>query len=65
MQRSNDPVTQATAPGPRVCQGTLVSRQQYLIDLEEWGYKDARLLPGGPMNAGDVQIWTEAINGPK
>jgi Uncharacterised nucleotidyltransferase len=28
----------------RLCQGTLLSRAQYAIDLERWGYQDARLL---------------------
>jgi hypothetical protein len=45
----------------KVCQGTLISREQYLTDVEQWGYEDARLRPGGPMSPGDVQIWTEAI----
>jgi hypothetical protein len=55
-----------TAPPPaKVCQGTLLSREQYLIDLEEWGYQDARLMTGGTMSPGDVQIWTDAIGGPK
>jgi hypothetical protein len=48
-------------PGKKVCQGTLISREQYLTDVEHWGYEDARLRPGGPMSPGDVQIWTDAI----
>jgi hypothetical protein len=54
---------ESTTPPPegRVCQGTLISREQYLTDLEEWGYQDARLLPPGTMSPGDVQIWTDAI----
>jgi hypothetical protein len=43
-----------------VCQGTLLSRSQYLIDVEEWGLQDARALPGGPMTAAETAIWTEA-----
>jgi hypothetical protein len=57
--------TPSPPPGKKVCQGTLISREQYLIDLEEWGYEDARLRPGGPMSPGDVQIWTDAIDEPK
>jgi hypothetical protein len=30
-------------PQDHVCQGTLLSHTQYLIDLERWGYQDARL----------------------
>jgi hypothetical protein len=29
----------------RLCQGTLLSKVQYAIDLDRWGYQDARLLP--------------------
>jgi hypothetical protein len=53
--------SQAKPPDRRVCQGTLISREQYLTDLEEWGYQDARLVPPGTMSPGDVQVWTEAI----
>jgi hypothetical protein len=49
------------APEPKLCQGTLLSREQYLIDLKEWSYVDARLEPVGNMTAQQVQVWTEAI----
>jgi hypothetical protein len=29
----------------RFCQGTLLSKVQYAIDIEQWGYQDVRLLP--------------------
>jgi hypothetical protein len=52
----------ATAPPTeRVCRGTLISRQQYLQDTSEWGYRDARLQPEGAMSAEQVAQWTEAI----
>jgi hypothetical protein len=44
-----------------LCRGTLLSREQYLVDVEEWGYGDARLQPEGPMSAEEIAIWTEAI----
>ena len=44
----------------RVCQGTLVSRAQYLIDIEHWGYEDARLT-GGFMTPAEIAVWTDAI----
>jgi len=31
----------------QLCQGTLLSRAQYAIDIDRWGYQDARLLPLG------------------
>jgi hypothetical protein len=49
------------APGERVCQGTFLSRAQYLIDLARWGYGDGRRLPGGPMTPEDITHWTAAI----
>ena len=30
-------------PPTRVCQGTLISRAQYLVAIECWGYEDAAL----------------------
>jgi hypothetical protein len=52
----------APAPADRVCQGTLLSREQYLIDIEQWGYKDPRLIPGGSMTPAETERWTEAID---
>ncbi|MBW3564178.1 MAG: nucleotidyltransferase family protein [Acidobacteria bacterium] len=49
------------APERRICNGTLLSRAQYLIDIEEWGYLDARLEPSGRMKPDDVAHWTEAM----
>jgi hypothetical protein len=45
----------------QVCRGTLLSREQFLIDLEEWGYQDARRVPVGEMTAEQVRQWTDAI----
>jgi hypothetical protein len=45
--------------GP-LCQGTLLSRTQYLVDTEEWGYADPRLAPPGPMTEEQVARWTDA-----
>ena len=42
--------------------GTLLSREQYLPDVERWGYRDARLRDeGGAMTDRQVAKWTEAI----
>lgn len=46
----------------KVCQGTLLSRAQYLVDLDEWGYEDARLAPRGAMTAEQIAEWTAAID---
>jgi hypothetical protein len=41
----------------QVCQGPLLSRSQFRVDTEDWGYKDARL---NIMSAEEVAHWTEA-----
>jgi hypothetical protein len=52
------------ARDPSVCQGTLLSREQYLVDIEQLGYGDARILHDDVgMTADDVSRWTEAIPG--
>jgi hypothetical protein len=48
------------APVDRVCNGPVLSRQQYLPDLAD-GYEDARLAPAGNMTEEQVAAWTEAI----
>jgi hypothetical protein len=45
----------------RVCYGTLLSREQYLHDVERLGYLDARVQPLGPMTSAETAIWTKAI----
>jgi len=47
-------------PRHRVCNGTVVSRTQYLVDIEERGYQDGREWPHGPMSAAEIVHWTEA-----
>jgi hypothetical protein len=49
----------------RVCNGTLLSREQYLVDVEKWGYEDARIFPRGSMTPEDIATWSEAIGKPE
>jgi hypothetical protein len=51
------------APGPdaRLCRGTLLSREQYLHDVQQEGYVDGRLPPTGTMSAEHIAVWTQAI----
>ncbi len=44
----------------RVCQGTLLSRVQYMTDLEKWDYRDARLDAEAQMSPAQARAWTEA-----
>src|SRR5204862_6631746 len=50
----------AAAPG-RLCRGPLLSRKQYLVDIQERGFRDARLEERVHMNAKDIAHWTKAI----
>ncbi|HEY3147453.1 MAG TPA: hypothetical protein VGJ75_13945 [Dongiaceae bacterium] len=45
----------------RVCQGTLVSRGQYMVDIGQYGFLDARLQPRGNMSPEEAIFWTWAI----
>lgn len=44
----------------KVCYGTIVSRQQYLKDVNDWGYGDARLVDA-VMNEEEIAHWTAGI----
>jgi hypothetical protein len=61
MQRLATDMEVPASAHERVCHGTLISRAQYLIDVEEWGYQDARIAPDGPMTQAEVEHWTSAI----
>jgi hypothetical protein len=54
-------IAQPPAQDPHVCAGTLLSREQYLHDVERLGYIDGRLTPVSTMTPEDVRTWTEAI----
>jgi len=44
-----------------VCYGTLLSREQYLHDIDRLKYRDGREEPYGPMTKEQIVIWTAAI----
>ena len=54
-------VRQQPAQDPHVCAGTLLSREQYLHDVEQLGYVDGRLTQASTMTEHDVEVWTAAI----
>jgi hypothetical protein len=54
--------TNGPAPAEKVCYGTIISRQQYLRDINYWGYADARLKPLGNMTVEEVAHWTAGID---
>jgi hypothetical protein len=43
-----------------LCQGTLLSRTQYLHDTEVWGYADPRRHPLGTLTDEQLRRWTDA-----
>jgi len=45
----------------RLCQGTLLSRDQYLSDIELYGYTDGRVEPNGKMTEQEVNEYTTFI----
>jgi len=53
--RDNDEVADT------VCNGTLLSREQYVFDVNDLAYDDARVEPRGRLTPHEVSIWTAAI----
>jgi hypothetical protein len=60
LSRLSRDMVRDACQGP-VCQGTMLSREQYLIDVWCWGYQDARLAPHGHLSPQAVAQWTAAI----
>ncbi len=60
LERLNEEL-HAPPPQERICQGTLISREQYLPDLGQWGFLDARLILPSVMTAEEIAQWTQAI----
>ncbi len=52
---------ESAAADDDVCRGTLISREQYLVDVRERAYTDARVPPHGTIAPGDLAVWTAAI----
>ena len=44
-----------------LCRGTLISNSQYIYDVEELGYRDARLQPWGRLSEKELEPWTDAV----
>jgi len=53
--------THSVPPQHGICLGTLLSREQYLNDIEQQGLQDGRLAPEGKMTSEDTAHWTQAI----
>jgi hypothetical protein len=59
LNRVRDETRAGDAPD-KICNGTIISRQQYLKDINEWGYKDARL-EHGLLTEEEIHRWTAGI----
>ena len=49
-----------TTSDDRVCRGTVLSWEQYLLDVRERGFHDGRIVPRGRMTPEQVKRWTDA-----
>lgn len=63
LQRLHRDLLTQPSPDDRLCGGTLLSREQYLADVERHGYQDLRERPLGAMTPEQIQVWTAAIPG--
>lgn len=61
-QRLQNDRANPSADFEKLCRGTMVSREQYLFDTHQRGYRDGRQQPYGNMTAQQIQAWTEAIS---
>lgn len=61
VSRLGAEMRQRAPEDPRVCAGTLLSREQYLYDVEQLGYVDGRLTSASTMTPADVDHWTASI----
>lgn len=52
----------STPSDANLCRGTLLSRSQYLHDVDDLGFTDARIEPLGAMTAEETERWTKAID---
>ena len=37
-----------------ICRGTFLAQHQYQVDVHQWGFRDGRLQPNGPLRADDL-----------
>jgi hypothetical protein len=60
LLRRQEAPSDGSSSEAQVCNGTVLSRTQYIVDVERWGYRDARIEPVGRMTEDEAAIWTEA-----
>jgi hypothetical protein len=52
----------SASPSQRLCQGTLLSHTDYRIDIELWGYQDARVQPVGTLTEAQAAHQTATLS---
>jgi hypothetical protein len=63
---ADDLLRQWESPSPeRICNGTLLSREQYLADIERWRFADGRAGGRSSITPGEIEAWTAAIAAPE
>jgi len=60
LNRAQNELSRPAEP-TNTCQGPLISREQYLVDVDLWHYSDPRLMPQGNMSKQQIAQWTAAI----
>jgi hypothetical protein len=59
LRHEQDESAEASAEAGRpACRGTLLSRDQYRVDVDVWGFRDARLEPEVGLTTRDIAEWT-------
>jgi hypothetical protein len=61
LQKELDNVDGSPVAQPPVCRGTLLSLIDYLPEIEQRGFRDARLRPFGNMTESEVAHWTNTF----
>ncbi len=61
QQAADSPFNQGASNGTPLCRGTLISNKQYLEDVEEMGYADARIAPWGRLSREQLAPWVQAV----
>jgi hypothetical protein len=59
IERLTTKLLRSEAAPQAVCRGTLLSRLQYLDDVERWGYADARSAPRVRITEDELSLWTQ------
>lgn len=60
-EEQSTPPNESDKLDEKICNGTLISRAQYLPDIERWGYRDGRRASRVRMTEQHIADWTDKI----